>query len=403
MDSNNIIYQFTYFPPGGGVYQEEKTTINIGGNMNSNLEEYRLFLGVQYRKPNSQIRYLNAAEKFLGFIQEISKGEIQRYIIHLNQTQKPNAVTSNIVGLNRFLEYLHRKDLRVSTPSWKQITRDTITKEQIIQLVQYAKEHCHYMEYLILLMVRDLDCRNHEIIKTRWDWIHGDKILFKDCKTGDTTGRLTPELQQALQHWRTITPYQSNPYVFCVLHGRYKGSQLSKTGWYIRDFINKLSMEIIGRRLNPQDLRASVITAEYTSYVNPKIIQLKARHRSEKTTQRYNQVDETLVATYIENGTIFSTNNSPVLKAKPEIGKDKRGYINTYPNCIPSNLMEEEEDNTLFSFSVSFFDNEDDWINAIQNQGLYWVGQLFQPTDTLIQSQDCNPYGIIGFTMGELQ
>jgi hypothetical protein len=65
--------------------------------------------------------------------------------------------------------------------------------------------------------------------------------------------------------------------------------------------------------------------------------------------------------------------------------------------------MEEEEDNTLFSFSVSFFDNEDDWINAIQNQGLYWVGQLFQPTDTLIQSQDCNPYGIIGFTMGELQ
>jgi hypothetical protein len=143
--------------------------------------------------------------------------------------------------------------------------------------------------------------------------------------------------------------------VFVVLRGRYKGSALSEKGWYIRDLVNRVSREVVGRKLNPQDLRASVITAEYTGYVNPKIIQLKARHRSEKTTQRYNHADEAMVAKYIENGTIFSDDTESLCPVKPGVGKSKRGCINTLPGFIPSTLNEEEEDNSSFSFSVTFF------------------------------------------------
>jgi integrase len=356
MGTNNFIVSYDYIPP----YKEDDNQKNInffnGGNMNGILEEYRLFLGMKYQRKNSQVRYLNAAEKFLEYIEEVSAGEIQRYVIHLNQTQRPNSITSNIVGLNRYLEYLKRPDLRVSTPSWKNITRDTITREEIVRLVQYAKANYRHMDYLILLMVRDLDCRNHEIVKTQWSWIHGDKILFQDCKTGDTIGRLTPELREALEHWKETTP-DENQYVFTIQKGPHKGKPLAVNGWYIRNLVNRVSLEVIGRRLNPQDLRASVITAEYTAYVNPKIIQLKARHRSEKTTQRYNHIDESLVATYIESGTIFNNDNSPVLKSKPEFGKDKRGYINNLSD-IPRLL--ETEDNSCFSFSYSssFYDNE---------------------------------------------
>lgn len=374
-NQNNFIYGFTYFPPvisGGESENNRKENNLIGGkSMNEILEKYETFLGVKYRKANSKTRYLNAAQKFLAHAENITGEEIQQYLIFLNQTQKPNTVTSNIVGLNRFLKYLQRPDLRVSTPSWKQITRDTINREQIIRLIQHVKEHHHYMDYLILLMVRDLDCRNHEITRTRWDWIHGDKILFKDCKTGDTIGRLTPELQQALAHWKEITPVPDKPYVFCVLNGRYKGQQLSEKGWYIRDLVNQVSIEVIGRRLNPQDLRASVITAEYTSYVNPKIIQLKARHSSEKTTQRYNHASEEMVAEYIENGTIFSENIGSVSLAKPGFGKNKRGYINTIL-CTPT-LSDTEDDNTSLSFSYSFFDSSFDECIDCANMEATWV------------------------------
>lgn len=349
IDDNLFNYSFTFIPPLKEVENQEDIKLFNGGNMSSILEEYKRFLGMKYRKANSQVRYLNSAQKLLEYVEELSVGEIQRYIMYLNQTQKPNSVTSNIVGLNRFLEYLNRKDLRVSTPGWKPITRDTITRGEIVRLIQYAKENYQHMDYLILLMVRDLDCRNHEIVKARWDWIHGDKILFRDCKTGDTVGRLTPDLKGALEHWRMTSPHRSQ-YIFTVQKGPFKGQPLAINGWYIRSLVNRISSEVMGRRLNPQDLRASVITAEYTAYVNPKIIQLKARHRSEKTTQRYNHIDESLVASYIESGTIFSNDNSPVLKAKPGISEDKRGYINT----ISFQNLLETEDNSEFSFSYSF-------------------------------------------------
>ena len=370
MDNNIYNYEFMYIPLFyGGKKRKQPEEANSGMDMRQLLEEYRLFLGVQFRKHNTQVHYYSSAEKFTRYIKDLNKEEIQRYVIHLNQTQKPNAVVSNIVGLNRFLEYLKRPDLRVSTPNWQPITRDIIRREQIIQIIDYAKEHCMFMDYLILLMVRDLDCRNHEIILTRWDWIHGDKILFKDCKTGDTTGLLTKELQEALAHWKTITPYPGQPNIFVIPYGPFKGRQMSRTGWYIRSLINRVSLEVIGRRLNPQDLRASVITAEYTAYVNPKIIQLKARHRSEKTTMRYNHVDEEIVAEYIGKGTIFSNNTEPVLKAKPEIAthnKTKRGCINSFSEPRDT-LNTEEEDNTTFSFSYSFFDTHASFTSPCTN------------------------------------
>lgn len=361
MDTN--IYNFTYHTTSdinGGVIQE-KENILLGGNMEDILEKYRLFLGMKYRKTNSQTVYYNSAEQFLTYVKEITREEIQRYLIHLNQNYKPNTVTTRIVGLNRFLEHHGRKDLRVPTPDWKPIRRDTITKDQIIQLIDHARHNYRYMDYLILLMIRDLDCRNHEILKTQWSWIHGDKIYFQDCKTGDTIGRLTPELHEALNHWREHTPYPKKPYVFFIPYGACKGQPIGKTGLYIRTLVNKISLEVIGRRLNPQDLRASVITAEYTAYVNPKIIQLKARHRSEQTTMRYNHVDEELVAEYMGDGTIFTDNKKPILRPQQETVRkidSKRGCINRF-SIIPGTLITEEEDNTNFSFSITFFIEEE--------------------------------------------
>jgi integrase len=350
-NNKNNIYGFTYLLPGG---DNEKRP--LGRNiMEGTLEKYKTFLGMKYQRKNTRIRYQSSATKYLNHIIDINQEETQHYVAYLNQTMRPNAVVGNIVGMNHFLDYIDRQDLKVSTPRWRPINRDTINKEQIIRLIDHARQHRPYMDYLILLCIRDLDTRNHEITRMRWDWIHGDKLMFQDCKTGDTNSRITPELKTALDHWRTITPAPESPYVFVNLTTRYKNKPFNDKGIHIRRLVNELTLELFGRRLNPQDLRASVITAEFSGYVNPKIIQLKARHRSEKTTQRYNHVSEEMVAEYIDSGTIFGGDKQTLFPKKPEPGVNKNSFIGPEPGFIPSFLMEENGDNSCFSFSVSFF------------------------------------------------
>ena len=320
--------------------------------MNEILEKYKLFLGVQYRKQNSQVRYLNAAQKFLGHIENITGEEIQQYLIFLNQTQKPKSIRANIYGMNKLLKYLQLDHLKVRVPRDRRITRNTINRDQIMRLYRHAKETRGYQDYVILLMIRDLKCRNHEIIKTQWDWIYDDQIHFHDCKTGDTTGPISQELKEALMHWKQITPYPDKPYVFCILRGQYKGRQMSDKGGYIRGLINQMSIEVVGRRLNPQDLRASIMTAEFSNCVDPRVIMMTARHKNLETTLIYNHANGETAAEYIRQGTIFSDDKHGLFKQTVKTGKDKPYDI--YPFCIP-NLSDDEDDNNRFSFSVSFF------------------------------------------------
>lgn len=347
MNNNTFNYIFDYIPSIGDDIER------IGGEkIKTSLKEYQRFLEVQHRKENTQLRYLDAAKKLLNHINCLDETNIQDYVRYLNKNYTQNTIAGNIQGMNKYLDYLKLSHLRVSTPSWKPSPRDTITTDQLREIRQHAKRFYTHMDYLIILFIQDLDTRPHEIQRARWDWIKGDKIYFQDCKTGDTTGHLTPELKEALQHWRDTKPYPNSKYVFCYTKGYQKGKPLGSRGLYVRRIVKKITNEIVGRILNPQDLRASVITEEYNHFVNPKIIQLKARHRSFKTTMRYNHVDEKMLEDYIADGTIFDNNIEPILQPKHI---QNRSYIKGLPSSTSSTLIDETEDNSSFSFSISFF------------------------------------------------
>lgn len=349
-DTNNFIFTYNY-QPLTEVENQEKQNNRVSGekNMDDILEKYKTFLGVKYRKQNSINTYYYTAKKFLTYVSDITKNEIDRYITYLNQTQKQKSIRDNIIGMNKLLEHINKPELCVTVPRDNRITRNTITREQIIQLIDYTRKHRGYQDYIILLMIRDLKCRNHEIIKTRWDWIRDGRIHFIDCKTGDTSGPISQELQDALEHWRTITPYPDNPYVFCILRRQYKGRQMSCHGNYIRDMINTISQTVVGRRIGPQDLRASVITAEFSNHVNPRVIMMTARHRNLETTLIYNHADENDALEYITSGTIF--NNTRLL---PSTSKDRKHKPYGIYNFTPD-LVNGEDDNNNVSFSFSFF------------------------------------------------
>jgi len=225
-------------------------------------------------------------------------------------------------------------------PRLQDIHRDTITLPQIKQLYDHAKTNYTTQEYLILLMIRDLDCRPHEITKAQWSWIKEDKIYFHDCKTGDTQGFLSQELQETIQHHKTETKIIDNKYIFVNQKGCYKGQKISDNGWTVRQLVKKLTQQQLGRTLTPQDIRASIITEEYNSYVNPKIIQRKARHRNQKTTLKYNHISDKQLKEYIQFGTIFMPNQI-----------NKGSYIKT----LPQDINEGEDGNWNFSFSIIFY------------------------------------------------
>lgn len=290
--------------------------------MNDVLEDYKLYLQGRHRKKNTWKTYFENAKLFLKYTKgEITEKNIKRYKAYINQKHRSNTVSTRIIGMDKLLDYLQKSELRMPIPRWKSIHRDTITTQEIIKIRDYARNYCDTQTYLMMLFITDLDCRNHEISKSRWSWIKGNKIYFKDCKTGDTVGRLTPELMKVLDVWRqqqTTTKHGYEDYIFIHTKGTNKGMKLSDYGTTVRQVVKSVTKKVIGRSLCPQDLRASVITEEHNHFINPVFIQKKARHRSKETTQLYNHADDMMFEKYISKGTIFDSDNQVLYEGKPK-------------------------------------------------------------------------------------
>jgi len=353
----NMRWTVEYIKPDCDTYSGDVK--KQGENDMHTLREYYTYLEVKHRKEKTQSQYKQTAKYFLRHLNkepyEITKDDVQRYVAHLNKKYKQNTVTSYVMGMDLFLEHIGKKELWHPIPNWEQTHRDTITKKEIQNILRHGRNKCHLMDYLILLFITDLDCRPHEISKSQWKWIKGNKIHFIDCKTGNTYSFLTDELETTLELWKEK---QSPPskYIFTNYQGKYKGKPITQQTQKVRDLVHKLSKEVVGRKLNPQDLRASVITEEFNSYINPKTIQRKARHRSFKTTMKYNHTGDKELLEYLNTGTIFN-NKEPISGQKLEIAPYKRSFKRLSPiQELPQELNNiDEEDNSSYSFSFFSF------------------------------------------------
>jgi hypothetical protein len=279
--------------------------------------------------------------------------------------------------MNLYLKLNQLSHLKQKVPNPERIHRDTITKEQINQLLIYARKQ-NVMDYIILRFITDFDCRPHEILKTRWIDIHGDKIYFNDNKTGNTIGYLAEDLQTELEAYRQTQTIKGE-YIFINQQGRYKGLVCSLNGWAVRNLVKTISQKVIGRILRPQDLRSSVMTEEFNSYINPEVIRLKARHRDIKTTLRYNHAGEKQVQEYINQGTIFSDDNQLLFKPTSKKSLNNWLHIDTKPqeNLL---IMDEEDGNGSFSFSIflgSLFDGLEKVLAAKIFHSFYFPSSIF--------------------------
>jgi len=332
------------------------------------LSKYKIFLAVNHRKNQTVTTYYYPVKRFLEWIgnRPINQDNLNVWLMYQNTNGfRQNGIVTRIVAINKFLKWIGKTELKIKKPPWAKTYRRTISFDEIQQMIRTAEQMGAKYE-LALRFITDLDCRNNEICNAKWSNIVGDRIYFDDTKTGDNFGFITPSLRNALERYKEEKIIAKKGYEDYILIGdrsNNKGKRYSVRGKSINYIIKKIAFHSdIGRKVNPYDLRASVITEEFNHYVNPRTIQRKARHKNQLTTQRYNHVDDEMVREYVNYNLIF---DKPSLQAK----KRKQSPINF--NLSKTDLSQgiykplENEDNTSFSFSISFyqtfFASQRDW------------------------------------------
>lgn len=358
----------------------------IGVDMDKLLQDYKIYLAVEYRKFYTRQQYYRIAKDLIRFkgSNEITKDIVNSYVADLNTRQSKksgeklsyNTICCHLIGLNIFLEYLGKQELKPKIKQYKPTVRNTISYDQIIAIGEVAKKDP--LHELIYYMIVHQNARPIEIVNLKFSNIQSNKLFFTDTKTGSNYNFLTYATINAIYRYKDIrtTPLKGyEDYILIVPKGKHKGKKYSNRANIIRDIIAK-----IGNGITPYDLRASAITEAFNQYVNPKIIQRNARHRNLKTTEMYNHVSDKDLEEYASMGTIFNNgNNSNILHKKRKQSVINDLVYNSYPLQDFINFYEEGNGSLTFSF-YSFL-NEYGWEGfEVFLKFLSWGVLPFQPT-----------------------
>lgn len=323
-------------------------------NKEKQLDKYMVYLTSKHRKKKTRTGYHHPIKQFLRQldkkIDDISQEDITRWMAYQNtQGYKHNGITLRVIAVNKYLTWINKPELKIPLPRWQPVNRKTIRLPDIQQLLQTAKNNPK--DLLILRFITDLDARPDSIINSKLSSLTEEKIYFNDTKTGDNYGFITPGFQDALTQYKDeIRPTPQcghEDYILLTTNG-----QRYRSTYIIRQTIADIAMKAEIPPILPYDLRASVITEEFNHYINPKVIQRKARHKRPETTQKYNHVTDEMVRDYVHYDLIF---DKPCLYQKNKEKLDTKLYLEPSVLTKGFNKTLENEDTNMVSFSINSF------------------------------------------------
>jgi integrase len=344
------------------------------------LQQYKQYLTAQYTKPKTRYQYYRIAKDFLYSCNQVNKDTIEQYIGNLNHKGlKHNTIASHTNCLNLFLKWYNHPELCLDYKEYKEINRDVLNTEEIINVINECKS---FEELLICYFIVDLDARTSEICEARWSRVGREKYYFSESKTGNNYGFMTERFKKALYQYkekerpRPVKGYED--YVFIHQYGRYQGYPFKSHGAKIRSIMDGLGKRIGVLHLLPYDLRSSVITEEFNNHLNPKLVQVKARHKQFTTTNRYNKAGEKELREYAQKGTVFD---------EAEISKDSKGLfkrksgnkhslLKRFDTCFSTEIkvgVNNSEVDGEFHWSTIVVDDEDeeDFFRVLDTNNVY--------------------------------
>lgn len=265
------------------------------------LEKYKRYLRGKYRKINTwraefyQVRgFMNYVNKPVG---KLTEKDMEDWRIHLNQTYKRNSQVRIISSVNQFLKHHNIEHLKQPIPKMEQSNKKTLSQSEFDRYLKASESKPLW--HLIALLQTDGLLRPGEFSNLKLsniDW-ENKRFYLDDTKTGNNYIIISPMIEKALEEY---LPYRDplqeyKDYLIIIPSGKYKGRPPSpQYTSYIRGVTKRIAAKAgILKKVTPYEtIKPTAITLDFDNYVNPKIIQRKARHKNIKTTLLYDHTDD---------------------------------------------------------------------------------------------------------------
>lgn len=330
--------------------------------------KYEIYLAGKSLSPITRRNYIKTAKNFLKYInkdsEQLTQDDIDQYIRYHIRTHTHNGNATRFRTLKGFFNFL-KKDFDIPMLSIKETDKAVLNEEQTQKLFDTVKHMSarhrliFYLEYDGIRRPREI-CnlkihnRNHDILhyngKTHKDHIILTKRL--QCAWDDYVNKERPEPQQPKHAPYLILNINNNPGI--------RGTHLLTTAPLTRVIKEILfhSNVTVPMGENPTNylIKRTSITRQLKTCPDPKIIQLQAGHANLNITMRYNKVSDDDRRLYFKDlerldedykSPIHSKSRNSVLKTTGDLPQDL--------NKIKGGEL--KDNNTSFSFSVSFFNN----------------------------------------------
>jgi len=355
MNNNTFNAAFYYTPPLGDDKQRG------GENIHILLQRYYETLCGKNLVKETKNYYIKHVKQFLNEVPDLTEESIQQYVRRSLERYEQNGNVARFFTIQRFLDFA---GIDVKLPKVKIIDSGKMALSQ--EQVQHIFETLPNMSYLHQLVFgllyfelrRPKEIRNLKI-KNR----NGDLLRYIG-KTYHKNGILIEVISQWTQKaWDCYVEFErpegknqtEEEYLILNTCKKYYGKHwISNIPIHTRTHdIQKMS-EVIppgGEHFNPYLIRRTGITHQIKNTHDPKITQVQAGHMNLSTTMRYNRIQENDIREHLSNFEKEVMYQKTSFTPHDEI-VNKTITNRLFPQCL--NIME-NEDNSIFSFSISFF------------------------------------------------
>lgn len=200
-------------------YAPEFTTDIAGKNVDI-VKNYRRALELQQLGKLTVNGYLWKIYTLLEYFKfkpasEITKDDIQDYIIHRRNNNKQRTVNGDIIALRKFYDWLkpgndYFSDIKVRQPKNYLPVEQLITPEDVKKLISTCKSQ---RDRAIIMLLWDSGCRLNEVLSRNINHIQPDEhgaTMIVSGKTGMRKIRLIDSLPD-IRLWLNQHPLKNNP------------------------------------------------------------------------------------------------------------------------------------------------------------------------------------------------
>jgi len=335
--------------------------------------DYEIYLAGKSISDATRLNYIKFPRRFLDYTKkqanDVTQLDIDEYVRYCIKTKAHNGNATRFRCIRYFFDWL-KKDFTLPMLSIRETDKAVLTDRQL-EILFDTVERMDARHQLVFYLEYDGIRRPREICDLLLN-ARTDDVLYYNGKTHRDHIIMTDRLMHAWDryvNYERPLPKTQNDNKYLILNvnkcNGIKGTHLLTTHpliRVIREIVYESNITVpMGENPTNYLIKRTSITRQLKACPDPKIIQMQAGHSKLTTTMRYNHVSDDDRRQYFSTLN-KDTNKGYRKKPNPEILDTKTDYVLKTIGDLPQDLNkinggELKDNNTSFSFSVSFFNN----------------------------------------------